>query len=122
MTNELTKEEQRPRAVLEPFLLLLAPFAPHLAEELWSLLGHPLTLTYEPWPKFEEKYLVEDEITLIVQANGKMKGKLTISATLPAGEYEATVRQHPDFEKWLGGKALKKVIAVPGKLVNLVVG
>jgi leucyl-tRNA synthetase len=122
MTNELTKEEQRPRAVLEQFLLLLAPFAPHLAEELWSKLGHDRTLAYEPWPKFEEKYLVEDEVNIIVQVNGKLRGKFSIGADVAASEYENLLKQHPDFARWLGGKELKKVITVPKKLVNLVVG
>ncbi|MDR0532571.1 MAG: leucine--tRNA ligase [Verrucomicrobiales bacterium] len=122
MTNELTKEEQRPRAVVEQFLLLLAPFAPHLAEELWSKLGHDKTLAYEPWPKFEEKYLVEDELNIIVQVNGKMRGKFTVSAEVPVGEYESILKQQPDFTRWLGGKELKKVITVPKKLVNIVVG
>jgi leucyl-tRNA synthetase len=73
MTNELTKSESRPKAVLEPFLLLLSPFAPHLAEECWSRLGHSRSLAYEPWPEWDEQYLTEDEIEIIIQLKGKLK-------------------------------------------------
>jgi leucyl-tRNA synthetase len=122
LTNDLTKSATHPRAIMEPFLQLLAPFAPHLAEELWQTLGHPDSLTRAPWPQFDEKYLIEDTLDLIIQVNGKLRAKLTISASLNVSDYEATVKQHADYEKWLGGKALKKCVTVPGKLVNLVVG
>ncbi|MDR1190275.1 MAG: class I tRNA ligase family protein, partial [Verrucomicrobiales bacterium] len=122
LTNDLTKSATRPRAIMEPFLQLLAPFAPHLAEELWQTLGHPDSLTRAPWPQFDEKYLIEDTLDLIIQVNGKLRAKLTISASLNVSDYAATVKQHADYEKWLGGKTLKKCVTVPSKLVNLVVG
>jgi leucyl-tRNA synthetase len=72
-TNFFTKLDRRPRAVLEPFVLLLSPFAPHMAEELWQALGHAKTLAYEPWPKYDEALLVESTIVLPVQINGKVR-------------------------------------------------
>ncbi|MDD5261715.1 MAG: leucine--tRNA ligase [Methylacidiphilales bacterium] len=121
MSNELTQMEVRPRSVIEPFVLLLAPFAPHLAEELWERLGHSRSLSHEAWPVADETYLQESEIELLVQANGKLKGKIKVAVELDPSEYEAAARSHPDFEKWLAGKSVKKVITVPKKLVNLVV-
>ena len=81
-TNHLTKLEVRPRAVLEPFVLLLAPFAPHLAEELWRALGHATTLAYEPWPKFDPALTKADEIEVPVQVNGKLKARLMVPAEI----------------------------------------
>jgi leucyl-tRNA synthetase len=120
MTNELTKSESRPKAVLEPFLLLLSPFAPHLAEECWSRLGHSRSLAYEPWPEWDEQYLTEDEIEIIIQLKGKLKGRMTIPASLPREDYQSQVESHPDFEKWTAGLPVRKWIVVPEKLVNLV--
>ncbi|MEO0452611.1 MAG: leucine--tRNA ligase [Verrucomicrobiota bacterium] len=120
LTNDLTKAEKRPRAILEPFLIMLAPFAPHLSEELWNQLGHEQTLSYEPWPVCNEDYLTEDEIEIIIQVNGKLKARLSIPADLPREDYEAKAKSHPDFDQWIEGKTIRKVIAVPGKLINIV--
>jgi leucyl-tRNA synthetase len=121
-TNYLTPLAERPRALLEPFVLLLSPFASHLAEELWHALGHPETLAYEPWPKFDPALTVEAEIEVPVQLNGKVKTKLTV----PAGTGEAALREaalaDARVKELLAGKQVKKVIVVPGKLVNIVAG
>ena len=77
-TNEATKWERRPRAVIEPFVLLLSPFAPHLAEELWERLGHHGTLAYEPWPAFDPELLRGDTVTVAVQVNGKLRATLEL--------------------------------------------
>ena len=77
--NEFLSQDVRPKAVMEPFVLMLSPFAPHLAEELWELLGHSKTLAYEPWPVFDEKYLIETEVEIPVQLNGKLRGKVTVA-------------------------------------------
>jgi len=121
LTNELTKAEKRPRTAVETLVLLLAPFAPHLAEECWNHLGHPDTLAYEPWPEADLNAMKEDEIEIIIQVNGKLKGRMILPAELGQEEVQAKVESHPDFEKWTGGQPIKKWIVVPGKLVNVVV-
>jgi leucyl-tRNA synthetase len=122
LVNDLTKEPVRPRAVLEPLLLLLAPFAPHLAEELWNQLGHGKTLAYEPWPVSEGKYLVKSESEIVIQLNGKVRGHVTVPAGSAKEVIESSARALPDFSGWTAGKTIKKVIVVPDKLVNFVVG
>ncbi|MEM1058867.1 MAG: leucine--tRNA ligase [Verrucomicrobiota bacterium] len=121
LTNALTKEEQRPRAALETLTLLLAPFAPHLAEELWSRLGHAQSLAYEPWPAFDEKWLAVDEVELVVQVNGKVRAKLKAPAEADQSALETLARESDQVASWLDGKTVVKTIVVPGKLVNLVV-
>ena len=121
LSNELTGMELRPKSVLESFVLLLAPFAPHLAEELWEKLGHKESLSHQTWPVWDECHLQESEIELLVQFNGKLRGKVTVPSGLEPGEYEKVMRTHADFSKWLADKSVKKVITVPGKLVNFVV-
>jgi leucyl-tRNA synthetase len=120
-TNHLTKLEVRPRAVLEPFVLLLSPFAPHLAEELWHALGHGDTLAYESWPAFDPELLKADEIEVPVQVNGKLRARLTV----PAGIDQAGLREAAlgdlRIQELIAGKQVRKVIVVPSKLVNIVV-
>lgn len=122
LTNELTKADERPREVLKPMMLLLAPFAPHLAEELWKQLGEQDTLAYEPWPEFDEALLVEDSIEIVVQINGKVRERMSIPSDTTREDYEKLVKELPNFDELLGGKTVRKVIAVPKKLVNVVVG
>ncbi len=121
-TNHLTKQEARSRAVLEPFVLLLAPYAPHVAEELWAALGHGPTLAYEPWPTFDPALTKADEIEVPVQVNGKLRAKLTVPAGIDAAALEAAALADEAVKAQLVGKTVKKVIVVPRKLVNLVVG
>jgi leucyl-tRNA synthetase len=122
LTNELTPLESRPRRVVEALVLLLAPFAPHMAEELWSVLGHGTSLSHEPWPVHDPSALIEDELEIIIQFNGKLRGRMRVAAALPQSEYEAQLRSQSDFPAWLDGKIVRKVIVVPGKLINMVVG
>jgi leucyl-tRNA synthetase len=120
LTNHLTKLEVRPRAVLEPFVLILSPFAPHLAEELWRALGHTDTLAYEPWPRYDPDLTRADEVEVPVQVNGKLRGRVKV----PAGIDEATLKELAlaEVRGAIAGKQVRKVIVVPGKLVNVVVG
>ncbi len=122
LTNHLTGLSVRPRAALETLVLLLAPFAPHLAEELWSALGHPATLAYEPWPTFDPVLTRADEVEVPVQVNGKVRSKIR----LPAGSSEETLKAaalaDERIRALIAGKTIRKVIVVPGKLVNIVVG
>uniref|UniRef100_A0A7C2PG79 Leucine--tRNA ligase n=1 Tax=Schlesneria paludicola TaxID=360056 RepID=A0A7C2PG79_9PLAN len=120
-TNEFTSQEVRPKAVLEPFVLLLSPFAPHLAEELWRLLGHADTLAYEPWPTFDPALLVESTIEVPVQVNGKVRGKVTVPKDADQAAVEAAAKAHDTVAANLAGKTIAKAIYVPGKLLNFVV-
>ncbi|MFO0844843.1 MAG: leucine--tRNA ligase [Gemmataceae bacterium] len=123
LTNHLTPLAVRPRSVLETFVLILSPFAPHLAEELWRALGHQETLAYQPWPKYDPALLVEETVEVPVQLNGKLKLRLMLPSGLDAKALEQAVLAHPDVKALLEGKAVRKVI-VParGGLVNVVVG
>ncbi len=119
--NEVTKRDARPRAMLEPFVLLLNPFAPHIAEELWHRLGHAESCAYEKWPKFDEALVVEDTVTVAVQVNGKLRATLEF----PRGADQATVRAaaigDERVQRHVDGAEVRKEIYVPDKLLNLVV-
>ena len=119
-TNHLTPLASKPRAALEPFVLLLAPFAPHLAEELWRALGHAETLAYESWPSFDPALLVASTIEIPVQVNGKLRSKLVVAPDTAKEELEKMALADPKVQENLAGRAPKKVIVVPGKLVNVV--
>ena len=121
-TNELTALKCNKRAVLEPLVIALAPFAPHMAEELWSLLGHTQSITKESFPKWEEKFLVEDAFEYPVAFNGKVRFKLSMPLTATNADIEAAVKAAPESTKWLEGKEIKKMIIVPKKIVNIVIG
>lgn len=120
-TNEFGPQAERPRAVLEQFVLLLSPMAPHIAEELWEVLGHKTTLAYEAWPKLDESKIAESEIEIPVQVNGKLRGKVKV----PAGADEAAISEaaakDAAIASNLDGKQIVKVVVVPGRLVNFVV-
>ncbi len=120
--NEFTALDARPRAALDTFTLLLAPFAPHLAEELWELLGHDGGLAYTPWPGFDPAMLVDDEVEVPVQVNGKLRHRLVVPAGLDAKSLESAALADPKVAALIEGKAVKRVVAVPGKLVNIVAG
>jgi leucyl-tRNA synthetase len=118
-TNEMTKAEQRSRALLEPFVLLLAPFAPHLAEELWEVLGHRPSISQQPWPIFDPALTVSDRLTIPIQVNGKLRAKLDVGADATREQVEELARTQ--ITEWLQGKEPKKVIYVEKKLINFVV-
>ena len=120
-TNFFTKEEKRPAAVMEKLVLLLSPFAPHLAEELWQLLGHKQTLAYESWPQFDPAFLREDTVEVPVQVNGKLRSRVVVPTGTDAATIEAAARADERTAELLGDKTVVKVIVVPGKLVNFVV-
>ncbi len=120
--NEAYKWERHPKSLMEPFLLALSPFAPHLAEELWSKLGHGESLAYEPWPVHDPALLATDTMEVVVQVNGKLRGRIFISKQAPASEVIATARVEPGVVPHLAGKTMRKEIYVPGKLVSFVVG
>ena len=122
LVNDLTKEPVRPRAAVETLLLLLSPFAPHIAEELWKQLGHAKTIAYEPWPQADPQYLVQTETEYPMQINGKLRGTFKVPAGSPQDTVESAAKALPAFAEWTAGKTIKKVIFVPNKLINFVVG
>jgi leucyl-tRNA synthetase len=118
-TNEMTKAEQRPRALLEPFVLILAPFAPHLAEELWEVLGHKPSVSQQPWPIFDPAMTVSDRLTIPIQVNGKLRTKLEVGVDATREQVEGLARAQ--IGEWLQGKEPKKIVYVEKKLMNFVV-
>ncbi|PJZ71314.1 leucine--tRNA ligase [Leptospira perolatii] len=119
--NELTPSDRRPRKILEQFLLLLAPFAPHISEELWALCGKKQSLTYESYPTLEPKYLIENEILIVVQVNGKLRAEFKAPKEIAQEEAISAAKKLDKILPFLNGKQIKKEIYVPGKLVNIVV-
>jgi leucyl-tRNA synthetase len=118
--NELTDLKCDKRAILEPLTIALAPFAPHITEELWSLLGHDTSIVFAQFPAVEEKYLVDNTINYPVQFNGKLRFTLSLPADLDAAAVEQQVLSSAEAQKYLDGKTPKKVIVVPKKIVNVV--
>jgi leucyl-tRNA synthetase len=119
--NELTDLKCNKRAILEPLAVIIAPYAPHIAEELWHLLGHSTTVCDAQWPKVVEEYLVESTFTCPVSFNGKTRFTLEIPLNLPQPEVEKIVLANEQTQRFLEGKQPRKVIVVPNKIVNIVV-
>lgn len=119
--NEITPSERRPRKVLETLLILLNPFAPHITEELWSLCGKKTDLVLEKFPIADSKYLVDDEITLPIQVNGKLRGEALVPKDISQDAAEKIARAHDKVIPFLEGKTIRKIVFVPGKILNFVV-
>jgi leucyl-tRNA synthetase len=119
--NEVSKVEAMPRRLWEPFVLLVAPYAPHIAEELWEKLGHKASLAREPYPVWDEALCADDEKEIVVQVNGKIREKFVAAAGTDSASLEATAKSLPKVQEWIGGKEIAKVIVVKDKLVNIVV-
>lgn len=120
--NELGDLRCRKRAVLEPLVVLLSPYAPHTAEELWQKLGHETSVTVAAFPLHDESLLQEDSFEYPVSFNGKLRFKLNLPVDMPQAEIEQAVRTAPAAQKWLEGVSLRKIIVVPKKIINVVVG
>jgi leucyl-tRNA synthetase len=108
--------------VAEPLVLLVAPLAPHLAEELWARLGHADSVAWVPFPVADEQWLAEDTVQVAVQVNGKVRAQVTVPADADAAGLEEAARADEKVAVQLAGKTVRRVIAVPGRLVNFVVG
>jgi len=119
--NELTELNCRKRSIVEPLVILLAPYAPHISEELWRLLGHKETISQANYPEWDDKYLAEDTFTYPVSFNGKLRFKLELPIDMPKDEVEKAVLSAEDAKKWIEGKTPKKVIVVPQKIINIVI-
>ncbi len=120
--NELSSLKCNKREILEPLTVLLAPFAPHLSEELWSLLEKGNTVCDAQWPEFVASHLVESTFSYPVSFNGKMRFKLEMPVDAPNNEIEEAVKNHESAQKWIEGKTVRKIIIVPKKIINVVVG
>jgi leucyl-tRNA synthetase len=119
--SETDRDPEVASAALESVLLLLAPFAPHITEELWELTGHQESIHKQPWPIYDPALIVEDEVTIVVQINGRVKERMLVPANLSANQMQERVLAHPRVQQIIAGKEINKVIPVPGKLVNIVV-
>ena len=126
LTNHLTSaygaDSPVPRSVAEPLVLMVAPLAPHIAEELWSRLGHDSSLAWAPFPEADERWLVEDTVQVAVQVNGKVRSQVTVPAGADAAALEAAARADEKIAGYLDRATIRRVIAVPGRLVNFVLG
>jgi leucyl-tRNA synthetase len=123
LVNALIPATPRPRAAIRPLLQLLNPFAPHLTEELWERLGFSQPgheLTHEPWPTWNEEFLIEDEIEIPVQVNGKLRDRIVVKKDAAAAEIEQAALASAKVQEHTAGKTVRKVVVVPAKLVNIV--
>ena len=120
--NELTQQRCHNKSVLEQLLIVLAPFAPHITEELWHQIGHETTVCDAQWPKYNEDYLKEDNVTYAVSFNGKARFNMEVAADTPCEEVERMALENEGSAKWIGDKSIRKIIVVPGKIVNIVIG
>jgi leucyl-tRNA synthetase len=118
--NELTALKCNKRAILEKVVVVLSPFAPHICEELWEIMGNTTTICDAEWPEYNEEYLKEDTVKYTISFNGKARFTLDFAADANNAEIEATVLANENSLKYIDGKPIKKVIIVPKKIVNIV--
>ncbi|MFT5434605.1 MAG: leucyl-tRNA synthetase, partial [Myxococcota bacterium] len=121
MVNDANKVEGLSRELAEPFAQLLAPFAPHLGEELWEILGHPPSVALAPWPAWDEAECIDNVVNYPVQVKGKVRGQFEAARDASREELETLARAVPNVQRHLEGKTVRKVVVVPGKLVSFVV-
>ena len=120
--NELTNQKCHNHSILKELVIMLSPYAPHISEELWTKLGYEAgTVSNQQFPRFNESYLTESRYAYPVSFNGKMRFKAELSMDLSPNEVEQAILSREDTQKWLEGKTPKKVIVVPGKIVNVVI-
>ena len=119
--NAATKWDSRPAGAMRPFVLLLSPYAPHIAEELWERLGNAESLAYHPWPECDESFLVDESVKIPVQVNGKMRGLVEVPTDATEEQVAAAALALEPVARHLGGKDIRKRIFVKGKILNLIV-
>ena len=119
--NELEKEKRIQKSIFEDFLKLLSPFAPHITEEIWQKLGHKKSIFLNSWPRYNEKLIKEEKITLVIQVNGKVRDKIEVETSISKEKAKEIALSREKIKKWIKGKEIKKIIFVPGKLINIVV-
>ncbi len=118
--NEANKQEVLPKDLMQGFVKMLSPIAPHICEELWEMIGGEGSIAYASWPVWDEAQLVENEVEIVVQVNGKLKAKMTIAANISGSDMEEAALKDESVQQSIEGKTIRKVITVPGKLVNIV--
>jgi len=121
LVNHLNGMERPPREAVEKLVLCLSPFAPHLAEELWELLGHSPSVANVAWPSFDAALTIDDVLEIAVQVNGKVRGRAALPRDADEAAAKAAALADPNVCKFLEGKALKKLVYVPGKVLNFIV-
>jgi leucyl-tRNA synthetase len=119
--NAFTTAESIPLSAMQTFLILLNPFAPHLSSELWENLKLPGQITEQPWPGYDEKFLIEDEVEIVIQVNGKVRDRMNMSIQASEEELKAAALANPKIQQLIAGKIVQKTVIVPKKLVNIVV-
>jgi leucyl-tRNA synthetase len=122
LNNHITKAEVRSREVIEPLVLMVAPLAPHIAEELWQRMGHDESLTYTPFPQADQALLVDETVTCVVQVAGKVRDRLEVSPSVDAATLEQMALESEAVQRSLSGREIRKVIVRAPKLVNIVPG
>jgi leucyl-tRNA synthetase len=120
-SSELAKLPAIPRKPWEPFVSMISAYAPHLGEELWEKLGHTQSVSLSKWPDYDEQLTLEDEVTIVVQVNGKVRDKFTAAAGTAGDQLEKTAMTLAGVRKWTEGHQVAKIFTVPDKLVNIVV-
>jgi len=121
--NEVTSMSQPPdKETVEAFLIAIAPFAPHFAEELWQRTGHPPSIFFQKWPKWDERYTTADTVTVAVQINGKLRGTILVKAEAPEESVLEAAKNDPAITRYLDGKQIQKKVYVKNRILNLVVG
>jgi len=121
LVNEMEKEDKVSLAYYQSLVTLLAPMAPHISEEIWHQLAHKKSIFKESWPKYNSRLIKKEIITLIIQVNGKVREKIEVKADISSKEAEKLVLKSKKMQKWIEDKKIKKIIFVPGKLINIVV-
>ena len=119
--NELTALKCNKRSILEPLAVIIEPYAPHIAEELWAALGNEPGISTIDYPDFDEKYLAENTFSYPVSFNGKMRFKLELAVDTPVPEIEKAALEAEEAQKWIEGKTVRKIIVVPNRIINVVV-
>ncbi len=120
--NEFSAAEPRNRSAMEAFIKLLSPFAPHIAEELWQRLGHSQSLAWEAWPEYDEEKIKQEQVEILVQVQGRPKSRMMMPGDADAGQMQELALRNPEVQAAIDGRPVRKVIAVPGRLVNIVAG
>src|SRR2546423_5959317 len=119
--NAFTNAERIPISAMRAFLVLLNPFAPHLSSELWENLHSPGEITQQAWPSYDEKFLIEDEVEIVIQVNGRVRDRMKVSIHASEEEIKTTVLALPKIQELIAGKEDRKIVDIPKKLVNIVV-
>jgi leucyl-tRNA synthetase len=121
LINDMEKQESISTKDFKIFLQILAPFAPHITEELWTMFGEKKSIHQSPWPAWDKKKIIDQTITIGVQVNGKVRAELEIDSTMSEDQVTDLALHHANVQTWLAGKEIKRIIYVAGRLVNIVV-